>query len=243
MSPASRPAVALVLALACAAPAPLSASFRPTPPAVWGIDVSHHQGRIRWDLLRGQGLLFVYMKATGGDHLADPTFLENWQGAARAGLARGAYHFFDVCGRGGPQAAQFIKLVPRSPGSLPPAIDLEPGPGCPKRPSRKALLRELDAFARQVRARYGKAPVVYVTHEMYDRYLKGRRHGYAIWIADYRRQPALSDGRPWTFWQSSNKATLRGISGPVDVDFFRGSAPQFAFLGRPVKHLLLDGHP
>jgi lysozyme len=245
MSPASRPAWVLVLALSCAAP--LSAGSRvrglppgskPVPKAVWGIDVSHHQGRIRWDQLRGQGLSFVYMKATEGDYMADDSFLENWQGAARAGLARGAYHFFDLCGNGAAQAAEFIKLVPRSPGSLPPAIDLEPSPACSRQPSRKALLRELAAYARKVRIRYGKAPVVYLTYEMYDRYLKGQKHGYAVWIADYKDRPALSDGRPWTFWQISNKATLRGIKGPVDVDLFRGSAAQFAFMGKPVQHLV-----
>jgi lysozyme len=204
---------------------------------VWGIDVSHHQGRIRWDLLRTQSLSFVYMKATQGDHLADPTFLENWQGASRAELARGAYHFYDFCTAGAPQASQFIRLVPRSSGSLPPAIDLEPSPACRRLPARRSLLKELSVFARRVRARYGKTPVVYVSHEMYDRYLKGEKHGYAVWISDYRGRPALSDHRPWTFWQCTSRGTIRGISGPVDVDFFRGSAPQFTFLGKPVKSL------
>jgi len=207
------------------------------PKAVWGIDVSHHQGRIRWDQLQGQGLSFVYMKATEGDYMADPSFLENWQGAARAELARGAYHFYDLCGRGAPQADQFIRLVPRSPGSLPPAIDLEPSPSCAKLPGRKALLRELAAYSRKVRARYGKAPVLYVTYKMYDRYLKGQKHDYALWVADYKGRPALKDGHSWTFWQISNKATLRGIKWAVDVDLFRGSAQQFAFLGKPVPSL------
>ncbi|MCX5793898.1 MAG: GH25 family lysozyme [Elusimicrobia bacterium] len=243
MNPAQWTAWLLVLAFAGAAPRPAlarpgaKAAPKPVPKAVWGIDVSHHQGRIRWDQLQGQGLSFVYIKATEGDYMADPTFLENWQGAARAGLARGAYHFFDLCGRGAPQADQFIKLVPRSPGSLPPAIDLEPSPGCARLPSRKTLLRELAAYSRKVRSRYGKAPVLYLDYKMYDRYLKGQKHGYALWIPYYKDRPALSDGRAWTFWQISNKATLRGINGPVDVDLFRGSAAQFVFLGKPVPSL------
>jgi lysozyme len=209
---------------------------------VWGIDVSHYQGRIRWELVRGQSLSFVYMKATEGDHLTDPTFLENWQGASRAGLVRGAYHFFDLCSAGAPQAAQFIKLVPRSPGSLPAAIDLEPSPNCAKLPSRKSLLKQVAIFARKVRARYGKAPIIYVSHEMYDRYLDGESRGYPVWISDYRGRPNLSDHQPWTFWQCTERGTIRGISGPVDVDFFRGSPQQFAFLGKPLRHLTLDAH-
>jgi len=210
---------------------------RPAPKAVWGIDVSHHQGRIGWDALRGQGLSFVYMKATEGDYMADEDFLENWQGAGRAGLARGAYHFFDLCGKGSAQAAEFIKVVPRSPGSLPPAIDLEPSDHCKRPPDRKALLRELAAYSRRVKARYGKAPVLYITYELYDRYLKGTRHDYLLWIPDYKHAPVLPDRRPWTFWQVSNKAGVRGIKGPVDVNLFRGSAAQFAFLGKPVPNL------
>jgi lysozyme len=264
MSPASRPALLLALSLACASPlraqapdgildlstlktqtrgigaSPRAAArptSRPTPKAVWGIDVSHHQGRIQWDALRGQGLSFVYMKATEGDYMADPNFLENWQGAARAGLARGAYHFYDLCGRGAAQAAEFIRLVPRSPGSLPPAIDLEPSAGCKRLPSRKSLLKELAAYSRKVRSRYGKAPVLYITYEYYERYLKGAKHDYLLWIPDYKRAPILPDRKPWTFWQVSNKAAVRGIKGPVDVNLFRGSAAQFAFLGKPAPAL------
>jgi lysozyme len=241
MSPANRLVLALFLTLAGGIGG--SAGAAPARKAVWGIDISHYQGRIRWDLLRGQGLSFVYMKATEGEHLADPAFLENWQGVSRAELARGAYHFYDLCAAGAPQAAQFIRLVPRSPGSLPPGIDLEPSPTCGRMPSRKALLKQLAVFARKVSARYGKTPVVYVSHEMYDRYLKGGRLRYAIWISDYRGRPGLSDHRPWTFWQCTARGTLRGIPGPVDVDFFRGSAQQFDFLGKPAKHLSLDTRP
>jgi lysozyme len=267
MVPARRPLLLLALALACAAPLraqgpdegfdlsmlkartrdigapPRSAarpSSRPVPKAVWGIDVSHHQGRIQWEALRGQGLSFVYMKATEGDYMADPNFLENWQGAARAGLARGAYHFYDLCGSGAKQAAEFIKLVPRSPGSLPPAIDLEPSAHCRRLPGRKALLKELAAYSRKVRSRYGKAPVLYITYELYARYLKGVEHDYALWIPDYKRAPVLPDRKPWTFWQVSCKAGLRGIKGPVDVNLFRGSAAQFSFMGKPQQRLIAE---
>ena len=236
MSPANRPVWVLVMTLACA-PLQAGSADKKVPQTVWGIDISHHQGRIRWERLRGQSLSFVYMKATEGDHLTDPTFLENWQGASRADLARGAYHFYNLCASGAPQAAQVIKLVPRSSGALPAAIDLEPSPACARMPDRRALLRELAAFTRRVRARYGKAPVVYVSHEMYDRYFKGGKSEYAIWISDYRGRPSLSDHRPWTFWQCSSRGSIRGISGPVDVDFFRGSAAQFAFFGKPAKSL------
>jgi lysozyme len=239
MSLANRTVWTLLLALVCAAPL----RAEPYSEVVRGIDVSHHQGRIRWNLLRGQGLSFVYMKATEGERLADPTFLENWQGASRAELARGAYHFYDPCAAGAPQAVQFIRLVPRSPGSLPPAIDLELSRTCARMPARRALLKELAVFARRIRARYDKTPIVYVNHEMYDRYLKGEKPGYPIWISDYRGHPELSDRQPWTFWQHTARGAIFGISGPVDIDFFRGSTQQLGFLGKPVKSLSTGGSP
>ena len=62
--------------------------------AVHGVDVSRWQGDIDWQTLRSQGANFVYIKATdGGDHL-DPMFKKNWRDANKAGLKRGAYHFF-----------------------------------------------------------------------------------------------------------------------------------------------------
>ena len=90
-----------------------------------GIDVSHHQGAIDWPLLPAQGVDFAYIKASeGGDH-RDRAFAANWSGARRAGIARGAYHFFTLCRPGADQAANFIAAVPAEPDALPPAVDLE----------------------------------------------------------------------------------------------------------------------
>ena len=61
---------------------------------VHGIDVSHHQGSIDWSAVAGDDVGFAFIKATeGGDHI-DRRFEENWIGAAKAGIPRGAYHFF-----------------------------------------------------------------------------------------------------------------------------------------------------
>src|SRR4051794_5467055 len=61
-----------------------------------GIDISHHQGAIDWARLPGQGVDFAYIKASeGGDH-RDPAFAANWAGARKAGIRRGAYHFFTL---------------------------------------------------------------------------------------------------------------------------------------------------
>src|SRR5512146_139615 len=75
---------------------------------VQGIDVSAWQGDIDWLKARAAGTQFAFIKATeGGDHL-DPKFLENWEGAKRAGIARGAYHFLYWCRPADEQALWFM---------------------------------------------------------------------------------------------------------------------------------------
>jgi lysozyme len=90
---------------------------------VIGVDVSNHQGDIDWSALAGSSVAFVYIKATEGGDFRDKRFLLNWEGAKRAGLAHGAYHFFTQCRSGAEQAKNFIATVPREHGALPPVIE------------------------------------------------------------------------------------------------------------------------
>jgi len=61
-----------------------------------GIDVSHFQGEIDWSTVKAAGIDFAFIKATDGVAEIDPRFVENWQGAGQANIARGAYHFFSA---------------------------------------------------------------------------------------------------------------------------------------------------
>jgi hypothetical protein len=63
----------------------------------YGVDVSAHQGSIDWGRVSHDGITFAYMKATEGGDFVDERFEETWNGAAAAGLDRGAYHFFTLC--------------------------------------------------------------------------------------------------------------------------------------------------
>ena len=56
---------------------------------VLGVDVSHHQGPIRWSELRSSGISFAFIKATEGADHQDAAFALNWQQAGAAGVARG----------------------------------------------------------------------------------------------------------------------------------------------------------
>jgi lysozyme len=185
-----------------------------------GIDVSHHQGAIDWPALPAQGVDFAYIKATeGGDH-RDRRFAENWTGSRRAGIARGAYHFFTLCRPGRDQAANFIAAVPRDPQALPPAVDLEYMGNCSGRFSPAAFHAELATYIRLVEAHYGQPVLLYLTEEFDQAYRVSARVPRPLWLRSLVFEPGFG-ARPWQVWQVSNFRRLRGIEGRVDWNVAR----------------------
>lgn len=199
---------------------------------VRGVDVSRHQAEIQWPRVAGAAIRFAYIKATEGGDWRDPRFLENWSGARAAGLVPGAYHFYTFCRPAEEQARNFLALVPVEPRSLPPAIDLEFGGNCARRPAADELVREVRAFAEAVRLRTGREPVLYLTRDFADVYPGVARLPYPLWIRSVYYEPErVIYGRPWTFWQFHSRGRLPGVRGPIDLNVYAGSARAFeAFL-------------
>lgn len=186
---------------------------------VRGIDVSHHQGDIDWQTVAQHDVAFAYIKATeGGDH-KDKRFSENWAEARKAGIPRGAYHFFTLCKSGAEQAVNFIATVPAEPDALPPVADLEFGGNCANRPEGVVLTQELDVFLNRLEAHYGKRPVLYLTPEFYIAHIKGTRYAaeYPLWLRSILREPYYATER-WALWQYHNRGRVKGITGPVDLN-------------------------
>jgi len=208
---------------------------------VRGMDISHHQndlGAIDWAQVRLDGLSFVYIKATEGGDVADADFTANWEGSGSAGLAHGAYHFYNFCRSGASQADNVLRTVPAEAGALPLTIDLEASGDCEKTPAKAAFRKDLAVFIAKVTAAYGRAPILYLNYAIYDRYFKGDKVPYKLWIADPKRAPALPDGAAWTLWQYNWHGKAAGIDGEVDLDVFNGTPEMFAAL-RASKDVLV----
>ncbi len=193
--------------------------------AVHGVDISRWQGDIDWQKLRGQGANFVYIKATdGGDHL-DPMFRKNWKNAERAGLKRGAYHFFYWCRTASEQADWFIRNVPKVKGALPPVIDVEWNhtSRCKKRPSRENVLEKMQVFMDKLEAHYGQRPIIYTAPDFYADNLKGAFKNHPFWLRSVAAHPSkVYPGRDWVFWQYSGSGLSHGVEGRIDLNVFHG---------------------
>ena len=195
---------------------------------VRGIDISHHQGQINWEKLQTENIKFAYIKATeGGDH-KDTLFEQNWKKAQSIGLVTGAYHFFTFCRTGAEQADNFIATVTKAASQLPPAIDLEFGGNCKKTPTKAILLAQLQTFIDKITQAYGQHPIIYATNDSYNHFLAGEKlENIPIWIRNIYKQPELSDGRKWLFWQFAHQGRLKGIYGIVDLNVFHGTELEF----------------
>lgn len=193
---------------------------------VQGVDVSWHQGAIDWRTLAADEIAFAYIKATeGGDHV-DERFAFNWREAAAAGLYRGAYHFFTLCQPGARQAANFIAVVPREAGALPAAVDLEHMGPCRQGPTMTDIVGEARIFMDALEAHYGVRPIIYTTREFHDAYLRDVT-GERFWIRSIGVPPRFRE-RDWIIWQHHNRGHKRGVSGPIDLNAFRGDLAALA---------------
>ena len=199
---------------------------------VRGVDVSHYQGEIDWEILSSQNVDFAFIKATEGSTFTDGCFPYNFSRARACDIAVGAYHFFSFDSPGESQADHFIRTVIPFAGMLPPVIDLEfYGAHAGNPPDSTAVRAELDAMLSALEAHYGLKPILYATEESYECYLVGAYEEYDIWIRNVIAKPHLSDNRAWTFWQYTNRGRLDGYAGEepfIDINVFRGTAEEFS---------------
>jgi lysozyme len=205
---------------------------------VRGVDISHFQGDIAWDLVKLDGLSFIYIKATEGGDGVDDKFAQNWAGATNAGLLKGAYHFYNFCKGGDVQAANFVSVVPPDADALPMTIDLEQSGDCKTMPAKAAFRKDLAAFVAKVQSVYGHRPILYVNDAIYARYFQGESDSYKLWIADTSHAaPSLPDAS-WTMWQYGWHGQVAGIPGEVDLDVFNGTTQTLASLTGPSDALV-----
>jgi GH25 family lysozyme M1 (1,4-beta-N-acetylmuramidase) len=208
------------------------AAAEPTPrprrsKLLTGIDISHHNGNIDFGAVRDAGHRFVFVKATQDLDFVDSMFPTNVARARAAGLATGAYHFFDYTLDGKAQADHFLNRVEAAngiDGSLPPVVDVE----CwvPIGSSIHAIATaRLRDFVQRVYERTARMPIVYTSVRMWQEVVGNAEgfEGLPLWAACWGCDvpPSLAPGwDDWVFWQTG-LSRIPGV-GRVDGNYFSG---------------------
>ncbi|MBO7260366.1 MAG: glycoside hydrolase family 25 protein [Bacteroidaceae bacterium] len=190
---------------------------------IYGIDVSHYQGRIEWDKVadmndNGYSIDFAIIKATEGGTHKDSLFDKNIENARRAGLICGAYHFYNPATSPRKQAEFFIENANLQKGDLIPVVDVE------KRGNSKTeLQRELIDFLSILENHYGVKPIIYTSAKFKERYLDNPvLNEYPLWVAHYyAEQPEVES--KWVMWQYSDRSHIDGIAVNTDFNIFAGT--------------------
>lgn len=194
---------------------------------VHGIDLSRFQTSVDWREARAGGVNFAFIKAVEGGDLLDPMFDSHWRGAGQAGVRRGAYLFYYHCRPVEEQVRWYIAHVPRSPGALPPVLDMEwtpTSPTCRIRRSPEVIRAEAAEGIRLLTRHYGTAPILYTTVDFFEDNALWQLGGAEFWLRSVAAHPSdRYPGQHWRFWQYSSTGRVPGIAGQVDMNAFAGS--------------------
>jgi lysozyme len=193
--------------------------------SIHGIDVSKFQKNVNWEAVEQMQvdkihISFAFIKATEGITRQDPNFAQNWAHARKAGIIRGAYHFFYSTRDPLKQAINFKNIVQLESGDLPPVLDIETSNNQPPaiiRTTARIWLEEMEKA-------YGVKPIIYTNVHFYETYLGSEFDKYPLWVAHYYQKERPRTDRTWLFWQHSDIGHVNGVSGTVDFNVFKGDS-------------------
>ena len=183
-----------------------------------GIDVSVHNGKIDWQKVRAAGIDFAILRA-GYGKLAkqkDDCFEDNYAGAKAAGIPVGAYWYSYAMSEDEArmEADVFLYVIKGKQFEFPVYFDLEEKKQFDSGKEKESAI--MRAFLERVEAAgyfvglYGSASSL-VTHTADD--IKSR---YTIWLAHWVDKTNYTGA--YGIWQHSEKGSVDGINGNVDLD-------------------------
>lgn len=212
----------------------------------FGVDVSHWQGNVNWDLAKDRGVEFVYLKGTDftkltGVGFEDSKLRQNVKDLDRLQIPYGIYHWLQPNVDGLKQADYFLSVYHSIGCSLPPVVDFEDQSFLDK---NKYLYR-LQQWLERVFERTNKKPVVYTRKSFINQFDKKRvgfLSSYGLWQALYpvpqaryknelvlfiKPKPFYPFTRGWLIWQYSEKGDGKyygAQSAQIDLNWMKDEA-------------------
>ncbi len=194
------------------------------PGAVFGIDVSNHQGDIDWERAKADGVEFAILRIgyrgySEGSLNVDESFARNYVDARAQGLPLGVYFFSQATSEAEAleEAAYVLKLLDGVPLELPVFFDWEEA--AKGRTGGKAGSAVGDyalAFCKAVTEGGYQAGVYFNQLYGYSIMRLENLTDYAFWIAEYENYQGF--GYQTDFWQFSGSGHVDGIDVIVDMD-------------------------
>lgn len=195
---------------------------------VFGVDVSHHNGKIDWAAVAKNGKKFAIMKAQyeAQDHKIDECFEANYKGAGANGLARGVYIYIARTSVADPVADVKALLEKLKGRTLEYGIWLDLEDANIKYLGRDGIERVSYIYANLLRAA-GYYVGIYCNVDWYKNLMSDKlKHDFDFWIARYPKNDTgmynpTSSLKPKNIavaWQYSSKANVPGIKTRVDVN-------------------------
>lgn len=196
---------------------------------VFGIDVSHYQGKIDWKKVKESGKAFAIMKCMyeAQSHRKDEYFEENYRASGIYGLSRGVYIFIASSSIKDPEgdAKALLKHLNDRPLEYGIWLDYE---SQVLRNQGREKIRDLTYIYADLFRSAGYYTGIYCNKDWYDHVIDERlKQDFDFWVARYPRADAgiynpKSSLKPSyktaVAWQYSSKGNVPGIKGHVDLD-------------------------
>ena len=209
---------------------------------ITGIDIYSGTGSIDWQAVKNANISFAFVKATEGMNFVDEAFSVNWEQMRKAGMIRGAYHFFRPAKDPAAQAQNFLQTINELEiGDLPPVLDAEytPNPDEWSNFDLTTRIARVKQWLDIVEQKTGRKSIIYTAPNFWNDTM-GNSHAftdYPLWIANYGvSEPTVPadnwGGKGWKLWQISDSGSVDGISNNVDTNRFNGSFDQLVALAK-----------
>ena len=204
----------------------VSSSYLKLNPVEKGIDVSKWNGNIDWKSVKNSGVDYVIIRAGYGTSTVDPKFKTYIEGAKSAGLKIGIYWFsYATSTEKAVQEAQkcLETLSPyKSSITYPVFFDFEYDSVRYAKENGVTITKTsatnmANAFIDTVKAK-GYATGIYTNKDFSSTYYTDNLiDSNTLWVAQYASTNTF--GRPYSMWQYSEKGSVPGISGYVDLNY------------------------
>lgn len=195
----------------------------------FGIDVSKHQGVIDWSKVKTSGVKFAMIRCgyrgyTEGNLNEDVQFFNNIKGAYNNGIKVGLYFYSSAINEAeAVEEANFVLNLIKKYGvqnyiTYPITIDIEDLEGTRNyNLSVQERTNIVKAFCNTIK-NAGYKPMVYsYTYFLEEKLDMNQLASYDTWIADYYGNTWYN--RPYTIWQYTDKGSINGIQGNVDLNY------------------------